>query len=201
MNTLNEKIILTDCDGVLVDWLYSFGRWMKEEHGISGVSPDEYDLGKAMGMSAPEAKKYVETFNLSSAIGYMKPERDAIKYVRKLHEDHGYVFHCITSMNTNESAYKARKYNLDQLFGPTAFESLVSLPCGADKDDALLKYKDSGCWWIEDKPENVITGSNMGLNCIMIEHPFNRDREDAKSVSKTAKNWKEIYKYITEGYI
>ena len=125
MNTLNEKIILTDCDGVLVDWLYSFGRWMKEEHGVSGVSPDEYDLGKAMGMSASEAKKYVEAFNLSSAIGYMKPERDAIKYVRKLHEEHGYVFHCITSMNTNESAYKSRKYNLDQLFGPTAFESLV----------------------------------------------------------------------------
>ena len=65
----------------------------------------------------------------------------------------------------------------------------------------MLKYKDTGCWWIEDKPENVITGSNMGLNCIMIDHPFNRNRKDAKSVSKTAKNWKEIYKYITEGYI
>ena len=33
----DEKLILVDCDGVLVDWLHSFSMWM-EEHGYKELS-------------------------------------------------------------------------------------------------------------------------------------------------------------------
>ena len=192
MNTLNEKIILTDCDGVLVDWLYSFGRWMKEEHGISGVSPDEYDLGKAMGMSAPEAKKYVEAFNLSSAIGYMKPERDAIKYVRKLHEEHGYLFHVITSQTDDQLGQAYRKENLRNVFGDV-FDGFTILKTGQNKDKVLMKWEGTECFWIEDKVSNIKMGNDAGLEGILISHNWNDDCHDERKV----KTWKEIYNIIT----
>jgi hypothetical protein len=28
MHATNDKVILTDCDGVLLDWEYSFSSWM-----------------------------------------------------------------------------------------------------------------------------------------------------------------------------
>ena len=36
---INEKLILVDCDGVLLDWQYSFLKWMKER----GYNPTTYD--------------------------------------------------------------------------------------------------------------------------------------------------------------
>ena len=32
MINIDKKLVLVDCDGVLVDWLYTFNNWMKE-HG------------------------------------------------------------------------------------------------------------------------------------------------------------------------
>ena len=48
----DEKLILVDCDGVLVDWLHSFSMWM-EEHGYKELStPNEcYDIHTTYGLS------------------------------------------------------------------------------------------------------------------------------------------------------
>ena len=75
-------------------------------------------------------------------------------YVKRLHEEHGYVFHCITSLSKDENAQELRRMNLKKLFGKTAFDKFIFLDTGADKDEALLPYKDSGLWWIEDKIDN-----------------------------------------------
>lgn len=124
----------------------------------------------------------------------MSPLRDAIKYVRKLHEEHGYVFHVITSLSTDPDAARLRKRNLDLLFGPTVFEKIVCLDCGADKDDALEPYRDTGCFWVEDKIENAELGSALGLSSILLDHSYNVGYNG--SIAKFG-NWKNIYKYVT----
>jgi uncharacterized HAD superfamily protein len=68
------------------------------------------------------------------------------------------------------------------------------LECGADKDEALIPYKDSDCFWVEDKPTNAVVGHEMGLRSILIEHDFNRDFK-SDDVQKVA-NWKEIYEMV-----
>ena len=83
---------------------------------------------------------------------------------------------------------------MSKLFGDTAFEKVVCLDTGVDKDDALEPYRDSGCWWIEDKMKNVDTGEKMGLRGILMEHGHNMDYPGPALV---AKNWKGIYNYIT----
>jgi FMN phosphatase YigB (HAD superfamily) len=84
--------------------------------------------------------------------------------------------------------------NLAKLFGNTAFEKVICLDTGADKDEALLPYKDTKCWWVEDKPENAVAGHNLGLKAILVEHGHNmyHFHQDIP----IAKNWKEIYNII-----
>src|SRR6056300_486863 len=133
-----NKIILTDCDGVLCNWEYAFCTWL-EQHGYEQIENGnrEYDIATRFGITKAEAKAKVKIFNESAAIGFLPALRDAMFYVKRLHEEHGFVFHCITSLSLDTSAYKLRKMNLEKLFGKTAFEKVVCLPTGADKDEAL----------------------------------------------------------------
>ena len=192
MDHRTDKLILVDCDGVLLDWKYSFVKWMSENN-YEVVREGVYDIAEMFDLSKRESRILVRQFNESARIGFLPGLRDAIKYVKRLHEE-GYIFHCITSLSTDYYAGKLRQQNLEKLFGPSVFEKIVCLDCGADKDDGLLPYKDSGCIWVEDKPSNAECGLDMGLRSILIEHDFNKDYENNNLVK--VKNWKEIYESI-----
>ena len=189
----SDKVILVDCDGVLLDWKYGFYKWMLD-HGYKIVEQNRYEVSETFGIPKEKGKELVQNFNESAAIGYLPALRDAVKYVKKINEEGGYVFHCITSLSTDPYAGKLRKKNLEKLFGKNVFEKLVCLECGADKDDALLPYKDSGCIWVEDKPENAMVGDTLGLKSVLIRHDFNKDfvHNNIEKVS----SWKEIYDMV-----
>lgn len=188
--TDNDKVILTDADGVLLNWEYAFDCWM-QDRGHKRIRKDVYDICERYGITKVEAKGLIKIFNECAAIGFLPPQRDAMHYVRKLHEEHGYVFVVITSLSLDPYAKKLRTRNLEKLFG-TAIREVICLDTGADKDEALEKYRDSGLYWIEDKPENAVVGKNLGLEAILVEHEHNMMVEDIP----LAKNWKDIYDII-----
>ena len=191
-----KKLILVDADGVLLNWEYAFAIWM-EQHGHEKQPGSEfvYDIGERYGISRDQGRKLIKLFNESAAIGFLPPLRDAMYYVKRLHEEHGYVFHCITSLSTDVNAQRLREMNLAKLFGKTAFELIVCLETGADKNQALEPYRDSGCWWVEDKPENAEVGHELGLKSILMEHGHNMSH--ANEQIPVVKNWREIYAIIT----
>ena len=194
INNLN-KVILTDVDGVLLNWEYAFKVWM-EQHGYQlNAEATEYDVSDRYGIPYQKGKELVRFFNESAAIGFLPPLRDAMYYVDLLHRKHGYVFHAITSLSTDPAAGKLREENLAKLFGPTAFEKVLCIGTGADKDEALAPYADSELFWIEDKIENAVLGDSLGLNAILMEHGHNMNfgHPDIPVV----KNWEEIYEMIT----
>jgi hypothetical protein len=166
-----------------------------EQHGHEKQPGSEfvYDIGERYGISRDQGRKLIKLFNESAAIGFLPPLRDAMYYVKRLHEEHGYVFHCITSLSLDANAGKLREMNLRKLFGDTVFEQIICLDTGADKHDALSEYQDSGCWWIEDKPENADVGLALGLKSVLVEHGHNMNHECPYPV---VKNWKEIYGII-----
>lgn len=190
---ISDKVILVDVDGVLLDWIYAFTQWM-ERHNYEQMSgtDDEYDISIRYGLDKVDKERVVRMFNESAGIRKLPPLRDAIKYVRKLHEDHGYVFRVISSLSLDTYAGHLRTKNLIEMFGPTVFESYVYLDTGADKDEALEQYRDSGCFWIEDKAENAELGIELGLESILVDHTFNQE-----CTVQRAKSWKEIYGIIT----
>ena len=187
-------IILTDCDGVLLNWAQSFHWWMHRK-GYRPIYPNAYAMDECYGISRSESKELCVTFCESAAVGFLPPLRDAIKYVRKLHEEHGVVFHCITSMGTDPWAIKLREENLARVFGEGVFERVVCLGCGEDKDKALERYRDSDFIWIEDKAENAELGAKMGLNSFLLSHTYYENYNLNDDVTRV-NNWKEIYDHI-----
>lgn len=194
------KKILTDCDGVLLDWAYSFEKWMKFHFDMSIVDDTEYDIAKRYQSSDPnlskESKFYApRIFCNSSRIASLKPLKDSVKYIKKIYEEHGVTFDVVTSLSLDPETQKLRKYNLRKVYGD-AIDRIVCLDTGEDKDDALEEWRDSGLLWVEDKPENAVLGAEMGLQSILIDHPYNRDfsHPDVTRV----KNWKEVYEMIID---
>ena len=190
-----DKVIVTDADGVLLNWEWAFEVWM-EEHGHK-LQPDHagaYDMGLRYGISKEDTKKLIKLFNESAAIGFLPALRDATYYVKLLHEKHGYVFDVVTSLSTNPYAQKLRKKNLRKLFGESAFRKFKFLSTGGDKDAALLPYKDSGLWWIEDKIENAELGHSLGMKSLLMAHGHNYTY--AHDDIRVVKDWSEIYEII-----
>ena len=191
-----KKIILTDADGVVLDWEYAFDVWM-QQHGFQKQDGGQlvYSIGKRYGIDAEQGKKLIKIFNESAAIGFLLPLRDAMYYIKRLHEEHGYVFHCITSLSKDENAQELRTMNLRKLFGATAFTKFIYLDTGADKDEVLEQYRGKDYYWIEDKITNAVAGHKVGLRSLLMEHGHNMDFEHAEIPRVTS--WKEIYEIIT----
>jgi len=191
-----KKLILTDADGVCLDWEWAFNVYM-QEHGFEEIEGSKlnYDMSIRYGIPREQVVKLIRIFNESAAIGFLPAQRDAMYYIKKLHEKHGYVFHCITSLSLNPNAQRLREMNIHKLFGPTAFERIVCLDTGAHKDDALEEYEGTGLVWLEDKAENAEAGYKYGLNPLLMVHGHNMHHYHPGITP--VKNWQEIYKYIT----
>jgi hypothetical protein len=193
---MQNSVILTDVDGVLLNWEYSFDCYV-QEHGFKKAEGAEfkYNIGKRYGISNEQGRILIKNFNESAAMAFLPPLRDAMYYVKKLHEQHGYVFHAITSLSRNQHACQLREMNLKKLFGKTAFDRFVFLDTGADKDHVLNEYRDTECWWLEDKIDNCVAGLEVGLKPLLMEHGHNMDFEHSEI--PRVKDWREIYNIIT----
>jgi len=192
---MKEKIILTDCDGVLLNWEYAFHTWL-ETHGHTRKVEDVglyYDISRQYGMDRPQLWELIKTFNESAAIGFLPPLRDAVYYIKKLHEQHGYVFHVISSLSLDESAGKLRTRNLEKLFGENVWHGFTYLDTGEDKDRGLLPWKGHDLYYVEDKYENAMCAYKYGLTGILMEHGHNMH---ITNIPKYL-NWKGIYTFLT----
>jgi len=195
-NSMKTKYILTDIDGVVLDWEESFVVWM-EHLGHTLVDDYQYKYGvdKRFGLDKDIAEQLVRQFNASAAIGFLPPLRDAQYYIKMLHEKHKYKFIAVTSLSLDPYAQKLRKRNLSKLFGKNTFEDVICLDTGADKDEILIELVDkyAGCYWIEDKVVNAQLGADIGYDAILMEHGHSLK---AKGDFKVVKNWEEIYNAI-----
>lgn len=191
---IDNKLILSDGDGVLLDWEWAFHVWMQERGYVmrEEAKLTYYIHHMYHDLELEDSKRLVRSFNESAAIGFLPPLRDSMYYVRKLYEKHGYRFRIITSMSLDPHAGKLREMNLRKLYGD-AIESVICLDCGADKDHILAEYANSGLWWIEDKPKNADVGHELGLKSILLEHGHNMHH---KCPYPIVKNWEGIYNII-----
>ena len=123
---MTNKLILTDADGVLLDWEWAFSVWMREKGYTmtEGAKTSYYLHEHYQELDQKDAKKIVKQFNESAAIGFLPALRDATYYVKRLHEEHGYKFRVITSLSKNKDAQRLRDMNLRKIFGD-AIEQVI----------------------------------------------------------------------------
>jgi FMN phosphatase YigB (HAD superfamily) len=191
---MKDRTILVDCDGVLLDWEWAFGIWMQERGYVQRPNAKDYYTihDQFENLTLTEAKKFTRLFNESAAIGFLPPLRDSVYWVRRLNEELGYRFICITSLSTDINAQKLRRMNLEKYYGDV-FDDIVCLPTGSDKHEALDKFVGTEYFWVEDKPENADVGFERGLRSILIEHGHNMKHQCPYPI---AKNWREIFDIV-----
>jgi len=199
-----QKLILTDCDGVLLDWLTGFDTFMSKAGYYA--DPDNghmYELALRHHIDQLEVYRVAKEFNSSDAIARLKPLADSRKYVSKL-QSQGFRFIAITSLSDHPDAYEFRKKNLENLFGD-AIEELICLDTGASKAKTLKRWEGSDLFWIEDHVRNALDGANLGLRSVLVTAAHNThvgptiEDEIYARVSEESP-WEEIYELIMEAY-
>ena len=191
---LSDKLLLVDCDGVILHWEWMFDFWMAK-HGYAKSNPTAYKTGEVYGISEEEGDRLCTMFNETVYIRNLPPYRDAIRYTRKLHEEHGYVFHVITSIGSDPLVIESRVENLHRVFGRSMFFDITCLHHSISKEVVLSQYANSGCWWVEDHPKNYQLGVDLGLNCLLMNQLYN---QDINASGRRVGNWKQIYEAIVE---
>lgn len=195
-----EKLILTDVDGVLVDWNNAFSSFMAERgHSLLPGGETAYSLSDRHGISVKEAARFVKEFNESDRISNLKDFADAKMYIQKLYQN-GFKFIAITSLSNNPVVYNNRSSNLLNLFG-NVFDEINCIAQGASKVEILGRWKDTGYFWIEDHKSNAEAGHAVGLKPILINHPYNNNYS-ADLFPKVSYDtpWKDIYLMIETEY-
>ena len=192
---MKNKIILSDCDGVLTNWSETFVQWAVDDKNLVLIEnhAERYWVeDKFVGLNHEEAHKYVHEFNRTDAIRTMPPLRDAVRYVGQLAEL-GYQFHVITAIEAADEIRERRVENLTNLFGEV-FSEITLVGKWENKAKCLERYKDTHCWWLEDNVGYAETGHHLGLETILMSHDYNAyfEHDDIHVVE----DWEQIYDLI-----
>ena len=198
----SNRIILTDVDGVLLEWENHFTKWMiTRGHKLKEDYKSEYDMGKrfifysnVFNEDPDYIKLAIREFNKSAWMATQPPMPDSQTWVKLLHAE-GWTFIPISSQTSDIPAQEIRKRRLEELFGEYAFYNFHILETGQEKDDVLAEFHGTNLWWIEDIWTNALAGLKYGLKPLFIDHPYNREysHPDITRVN----NWRDIHKIVT----
>ena len=202
---ISNRIILTDVDGVLLEWEHHFTKWLQlrsyfDKNGnrnypykLLDSNHNDYDMSKRFGISKETISQEIREFNRSAWMGTQRPMLESQTWVKLLHAE-GWTFVPITSQTSDIPGQALRKKRLGELFGEHVFSNYHILGTGADKDSALAEFHDTGLYWVEDKPKNALAGLKYGLKPILIDHPYNRDFNHPDIIR--VNNWKQIHEIL-----
>ena len=203
---MNDRIILTDVDGVLLEWEHHFTEWMLQRSYFDDegkriypykLLPDKentYEMAERFGLTIPEIRKEIREFNKSAWIGTQPPMPNSQTWVKLLAAE-GWTFIPITAQTSDIPAQQLRKRRLGELFGDHVFKNYHILDTGSDKNNVLAEFHDTGLYWVEDKPKNALVGLEYGLKVLLIDHPYNRKVTHPKITR--VNNWQDIHKIVS----
>ena len=203
----SDRIILTDVDGVLLEWEHHFTKWLQlrsyfDENGnryypykLVDNSHDDYEMANRFGVSKSIIRQEIREFNRSAWMGTQRPMMESQTWVKLLAAE-GWTFVPITSQTSDIPAQCLRKKRLGELFGDHIFKNYHILGTGADKDSALAEFHETGLYWVEDKPKNALAGLSYGLKPILIDHPYNKEFNHPDIIR--VNNWKQIHEILSK---
>jgi FMN phosphatase YigB (HAD superfamily) len=183
------KKIISDCDGVLLDWSFAYNVWMYEQGYERVPDTDRYfDNYKRYGISEERALNTIKEFNESGALGFIPAYKDSVEYVNKFVKE-GWRFDVISMIGADKYAQSLREQNLKHLFGDI-FDFIY---CAGDfrkpkKQILEERYKGLNYIWLEDRVDYAQQGDEVGLKTFIFDHPYNKGYG-----GRRVKNWSELY--------
>lgn len=147
---LPTKLIITDVDGVLVDWIATFEPWAVAKLGRHPGPPLDWhqDLRYWLCPDDPvRGQELIEEFQLSDAAGRLAVYPDALEYLPKIHAM-GYYFVAISSAGCHPDIVKRRVECVTRHFGTEMFRAFHITAPLTSKVRVLQTYP--SCCFIDD---------------------------------------------------
>lgn len=198
----HKKTILTDIDGVLLEFLPSLNQFLREEKNIH-ISLEQwqksYWLHDHIGGTEQMSRRVFIEFSHSRYFREIPAKKCALDVIAKLKDD-GWRFIGITAAgqdNPEQDLGLVKRNRLDNLehhFG-NVFEDLFITQHNQCKSDHLKYYEPT--WWIEDSVNNAHIGHAHGHNAIIMKSMYYRE-EDNKENLPVAESWHCIDRFIKQ---
>lgn len=162
MSRDNLPVILTDIDGVAIQWQSGLPYFAQKynlplEHILNVIIEDKFiPPAEIFDCHKDLADKLIRKYNSSDFIRYLAPYADSLAVINKLKSKYRFV--AVTALGTDVDSLLNRKFNLQALF-PGAFEDIFV--CGHDESKSVLfrkakeKYGSNIVAYIDDMPHHV----------------------------------------------
>lgn len=184
------KVILTDIDGVILNWEKAFVSWMADR-GYSRSTKAYYDIHGMYDISFEEADRLIREFNISDSIAHLEPIRKSTEVIPMLLSE-GFEFIGITSMNPKSR--DNRKKNIKNVFGSDPFSTIIyANPKTPHLEDMSEKF--GNVVWIEDHPDNADLGVKSNLDSLLMDHDYNRAYDGQ---AKRITDWNCVVNHLVE---
>lgn len=194
--------IITDVDGVLLDWFNGFEKWITEVKGIKpthGATPSMYKLTDKYPFTSEEIVKLIEEFNSSSYFGELDAIDGSVEFLKKLVEDDNMEVAWLSAGSVEgqeDKCFDMRSSNLKERFGTDIPGTLLVMD--TPKDAYLLRYKEEmgdNLIFIEDSLSHAESAIKLGIRTILLNTTYNNTKTKSKLLYR-AKDWEDIYNII-----
>ena len=141
----SNRIILTDVDGVLLEWEHHFTEWMLQRSYYNDkgervypykLLPDKqntYEMAERFGLTIPAIRKEIREFNKSAWMATQCPMPESQTWVKLLAAE-GWTFVPITSQTSDIPAQQLRKKRLGELWSELNENELEEWSSKASQD-------------------------------------------------------------------
>ena len=191
------KTILTDVDGVVLDWTSPFEQWIENEKmplEVFEISLFEYkSIEDWLGISKEDATNLITEFSLTDHFKSLPSFPDATVIIPEL-KKLGHNFVAITACDSSDQARMKREINLEKLF-PGIFDDVIftGLDNSLGKRPYLEKW--SNCYWVEDTHEHAVVGNEVGHTVFFVENEIRYPTVHPDLIK--INSWYDIFKHIT----
>lgn len=194
-----EKIILTDIDGVVLDFTQGFYSFLEDTQNI--VIPHEqranFAIYKQLGWTR-EQDQHVMTDYAHSDYFKKIPAKECARDVLQDMRKDGWRFIAITACLTGlerqcyKTTYQNRLDNLEAHFG-NVFEDLHLSTWDGGKGEHLGRYDPA--YWVDDRPHHALEGQKFGHQSFIM-HTLDFDEKDNTAKLPVVHSWHEIRAHI-----
>ena len=190
---MKSKVILSDCDGILLWWKYGIEKFVTEilKMKVTGNFDMYYRLEEWLNIHPSEASEMINRFHLSDGFADLPAFDDALEYVNRLHQE-GWTFIAITACGFDERIIEMRRQNLETHF-PGVFQEIRTVGVFDSKEEILNEYDPA--IWVEDTWRHALAGYDVGHKSFLIKRDYNTDTSHEGPI--VVSGWEEIYETIT----
>jgi len=190
-----RKILLTDVDDTILDWLGGFISYAGKVLNRSYQGrPTNYQLDSYLGITGKEVGALIKDFNEQSInFGMLEPISNSQEYLPKFYNA-GWQIVVISSCADTKQTHLLRKNNLTSVFGDI-FSDINLLPLEQRSKSLELRSYSPGIW-AEDKFSLAVEGLQAQHEPFVFRRLHNRADQEHPMVS-WVDSWQEIWEMIS----